>query len=78
MAAFVVSLILLIHKRKDVIFGIKINGIEMFADHEIDRISGYVQKIEFVLGLKMHRDPKRNKCQAHSFGQDRAFTDWAK
>ena len=61
--------------------------IKLFADDlkvfiinlpEIDLIEEVIDKFETVSGIKHHREPSRDKCQALSFGEHRYFTGWGK
>ena len=90
MAAFVVSLIPLMIVLEDKLEGIEvteigIQKIKMFADDlkvflrkasEIETVYEVICRFEKVSGLKMHRDPERDKCQALPFGSHRFFNSW--
>ena len=90
MAAFVVSLIPLMHALEERLDGIETAGIgrqkiKMFADDlklflrntdEIETVYEVICRFEKVSGLKMHRDPTRGKCQALPFGVHRQFVQW--
>ena len=90
MAAFVVSLIPLMHALEERLDGIETAGIgrqkiKMFADdlkvflrntNEIETVYEVICRFEKVSGLKMHRDPTRGKCQALPFGVHRQFVRW--
>ena len=90
MAAFVVSLIPLMHVLEEKMKGIETarigtQKIKLFADdlkvfigntNEIDTVYEAICRFEKVSGLKMHRDPTRGKCQALPFGSHRQFSRW--
>ena len=90
MAAFVIALIPLMISLEEVMTGIvtpdeKCHKVKMFADdlklfikdlNEIENIYDRICKFEKISGLKMHRDPSRDKCQALPFGRHRAFKEW--
>ena len=90
MAAFVISLIPLMVSLEGVMSGIvtpndKCHKIKMFADDlkafikdldEVDAIYDVICNFENVSGLMMHRDPRRDKCQALPFGSHKANKDW--
>ena len=63
----------------------KCHKIKMFADdlkvflkdlYEIDLIYDAITKFESISGLVMHRDPKREKCNALPFGSHREYQGW--
>ena len=90
MAAFVISLVPLMLSLEGVMSGIitpddKCHKIKMFADDlkafikdidEVDAIYDVICNFENVSGLMMHRDPRRDKCQALPFGSHKANKDW--
>ena len=90
MAAFVVSMIPLMHIFEEQMAGIrtpngKTHRIKSFADDlklfikdpiEITKIYDVISKFENISGLEMHRDPSRNKCQALPFGRHRDHQGW--
>ena len=90
MAAFVVSLIPMMHAIEDEISGIvtpdtKVHKIKLFADdlkcflsntNEVSVTYDVICSFETVSGLEMHRDPGRNKCQALPFGKHKSFKQW--
>ena len=90
MAAFVVSVIPLMIALEEKIEGIETNSLgmqklKMFADdlklflnktREIESVYEVICDFEEVSGLKMHRNPLREKCQALPFGSHRTFQDW--
>ena len=90
MAAFVVAIIPLLKALEGNLVGIttldgKNHKLKSFADdlklflknlNEIDACFKSICKFEKVSGLKMHRDPKREKCQALPFGKHRQFNNW--
>ena len=90
MAAFVLCLAPLMLALEDVLGGIKtgdgeLHKIKAFADdmklfvgnlEEIPRAYGIISNFECVSGLLMHRDPRREKCQALPFGEHREVDSW--
>merc|ERR1711954_296502 len=91
MAGFVVSLIPLMIMLERNIGGIHCNGlthkIKLFADdlkamisdlNEINYIENIISMFESISGIRLHRDPSREKCQALTFGDHRSFGGWAK
>ena len=89
MAAFVVSIIPLMIALEGKLTGIKTysknHKLKGFADdlklflkdlNEIEISYNIISDFEKISGLKMHRDPKREKCQALPFGKHREFTNW--
>ena len=90
MAAFVVSLIPMMVSLEEKLQGIQEDGIKkhkikMFADDlkcflketgEVEVVYEEICKFEKISGLKMHRDPLRDKCQALPFGNHRSFNSW--
>jgi hypothetical protein len=90
MAAFVVSLIPLMHSLEERLTGIvtlnaKTHKLKMFADDlklfikdvgEIDQIYEVICHFEEISGLEMHRDPGRDKCQVLPFGNHVHFQNW--
>ena len=90
MAAFVLCLAPLMLALEDVMGGIKtgdgeLHKIKAFADdmklfvgnlEEIPRAYGIISNFECVSGLLMHRDPRREKCQALPFGEHREVDSW--
>ena len=87
MAAFVISIIPMMTTLEEILSGIatsdgKCHKIKMFTDDlkvflkdpcEIDLIYDVITKFERISGLVMHRDPKREKCQALPFGSHREY-----
>lgn len=90
MAAFVLCLAPLMVALEEVLAGIqtsddKVHKVKAFADdmklfvsdpEEITSAFNVICKFEAVSGLKMHRDPRREKCQALPFGAHRTFQNW--
>ena len=90
MAAFCISMIPLMVSVEEVMSGIvtpdgRNHKIKLFADdikcfikdlEEIDPIYKVISNFESISGLMMHRDPKREKCQALPFGNHRKFQAW--
>ena len=89
MAAFVTQIIPLFSALEKVLDGIKIrNQIERlkgFADdvkviirrpEEIGLCYKIISRFEEISGLRMHRDPLREKCQALPFGSHREYKHW--
>ena len=90
MAAFVVALIPLMYALEEKIEGIETASIgnqkmKMFADDlklflgktsEVNIVYEIICKFEVISGLKMHRNPEREKCKALPFGTHRNFKGW--
>ena len=90
MAAFVVAIIPLMIALESIITGITISDgsthkLKVFADdlklflkklEEIDPCYDVICKFEKISGLKMHRDPTREKCQALPFGRHKLHSRW--
>ena len=89
MAAFVVSIIPLMIALDGKLTGLRTNGknhkLKGFADdlklflkdlNEIEVSYNIINDFEKISGLKMHRDPKREKCQALPFGKHREYKNW--
>ena len=90
MSAFVLCLAPLMVGLEEVLEGIETKDgvnhkIKAFADDmklfladpkEISVAFDLITKFESVSGLKMHRDPKREKCQALPFGAHRSYLGW--
>ena len=90
MAAFVLCLAPLMVVLEETLEGIQtvddnIHKVKAFADDmklflsdpkEIPVAYDLICKFESVSGLKMHRDPKREKCQALPFGEHRNYQNW--
>ena len=89
MAAFVTQIIPLFYALENALEGItlrnKIHKLKGFADdvkvalrrpEEIEKCYRIISRFEKVSGLKMHRDPLREKCQALPFGSHREYKDW--
>ena len=90
MALFVVALTPLMIALENILTGITTNDgkkhkIKGFADdlkiflkdlNEIEPSYNAISNFEGVSGLKMHRDPKREKCQALPFGRHKLFQQW--
>ena len=90
MAAFVVSLIPLMHALEEKVVGIvtpngKNHKLKMFADdlklfigdtEEINQTYQVICDFEEISGLEMHRDPGRDKCQVLPFGSHMDFQNW--
>ena len=90
MAAFVISMIPLMTNLEEILTGIvtpdeKKHKIKLFADamklfikreEEIEEAYNVIVRFEEVSGLEMHRDPRREKCQALPFGTHREYKEW--
>ena len=90
MAAFVVAIIPLMVALESEITGITTNDgvthkLKAFADDlklflenldEINPCYNIICSFEEVSGLKMHRDPTREKCQALPFGKHKLYANW--
>ena len=90
MGAFVLCLSPLMEALEENLQGIQtqdeeIHRIKGFADDlklflsdpsEIPVAYDLICRFEAVSGLKMHRDPKREKCQALPFGNHRNYQNW--
>ena len=90
MAAFVLCLAPLMVSLEEVLEGIQTGDdinhkVKAFADDmklcladpkEIPVVYDLICKFEAVSGMKMHRDPRREKCQALPFGTHRDIQDW--
>ena len=89
MAGFVVSLIPLMMKMEETLQGItinkKIHKCKFFAYdckafiskiEEIDILLKIIEEFEEVSGVRMHRDPKKGKCQALPFGDHMKYKEW--
>ena len=90
MPAFVTAIAPVMEEILTKVEGIKIENNETysifgFADDqqvflrnpdEIKIIHEIVKKFEMISGFQMHRDPKKGKCQALSFGEHRKYKEW--
>ena len=89
MAAFVTQIIPLFSALEKVLDGIKIRNqterLKGFADNvkviirrpeEIGLCYKIISRFEEISGLRMHRDPLREKCQALPFGSHREYKHW--
>ena len=90
MAAFVLCLAPLMVAMEEILGGIQTNDdinhkVKAFADDmklfladpkEIPLAYDLICKFEAVSGMKMHRDPRREKCQALPFGEHRDIRNW--
>ena len=90
MPAFVAAIAPVMEEIESKIEGIRtkeneIHSIYGFADdqqvflrrpEEIKVVQEIVQKFEKISGFQMHRDPKKGKCQALSFGEHKNYIEW--
>ena len=90
MPAFAISVTPILLAIENIIDGItssngKVHKVKAFADdskiflnnpEKINDVFALIQKFEQVSGLKMHRDPTREKCKALTFGTHRNYNQW--
>ena len=90
MPAFAISVAPILYAIESVLHGIqlangKLHKTKAFADdskvflsrpEEIHMVFKLIKKFEIISGLKMHRDPTRQKCQALTFGTHRLYNQW--
>ena len=91
MGAFVLAIAPLGHALEDALEGITTSDgikhrVKAFADDaklviknidsEITMVYEVINRFEKVSGMEMHRDRKREKCQALPFGSHRSYTNW--